>query len=363
MRESSHEGHAHDRMDARNSVMREIQVERTETHDPHQPTRVWLDEDTTPDGVVQSLTIVLNTGSYRWVRAGGYTTSGDATEFVEDDSVGHEALVDQVEEALAHERDNAGNPAELVKIYTSGSFFNEREVSPETRREIAETFADRSRIVVESVPDFVSREKVRDFTGSDLTTDIAVGLETVSNQIRRDCLNKSFGFADFENACAAVTNVAAQTGGNAGVKASLLMKPPFLAEPEAVADMVDSVRRCAAIDGCHTVSVNPCNVHRHTMVDELFNQDGYRPPWLWSVAHVLEETAEVGALVVSGPVGHGSDRGAHNCGDCDSRVQTAIKDFNIRQEPAVFQQVSCECETTWKIVMEEETAYNQPLVS
>jgi Predicted Fe-S oxidoreductase len=79
------------------------------------------------------------------------------------------------------------------------------------------------------------------------------------------------------------------------------------------------------------------------MVDELFFEGGYRPPWLWSVAHVLAETADVDAIVVSDPVGHGSDRGAHNCGECDDRVQTAIKDFDKRQDPSVFEQVSCAC--------------------
>ena len=96
-------------------------------------------------------------------------------------------------------------------------------------------------------------------------------------------------------------------------------------------------------------------------VDELYFNDGYRPPWLWSVAHVLEETADVDAIVVSDPVGHGSDRGPHNCGECDDLVQKAIKDFDLRQDPSVFEQVSCECELTWETVLERERSFNQPL--
>jgi len=45
----------------------------------------------------------------------------------------------------------------------------------------------------------------------------------------------------------------------------------------------------------------------------------------------------------------------------DDRVQTAIKDFDKRQDPSVFEQVSCECEATWELVMDEETSYNMPL--
>jgi archaeosine synthase beta-subunit len=97
------------------------------------------------------------------------------------------------------------------------------------------------------------------------------------------------------------------------------------------------------------------------MVDELYFHGGYRPPWLWSVAEILESTADADAIVVSDPVGHGSERGPHNCGECDDRVQRAIKDFDLRQDPSVFEQVSCECEATWEAVTARETAFNMPL--
>jgi len=344
-------------MDAHNEVMREIRGRNDATYDPTEPTRVWLDEDNTPDGVVQSLTIILNTGGCRWARAGGCTMCGYVAESVEGGSVGHENLMTQIEHCLDHEAENAdGETADLIKIYTSGSFLDEREVPAETRRAIAETFGDRDRIVVESLPDFVDREKLRDFTEQGLETDVAVGLETATDRVRHDAVNKYFDFSEFEAACEE-----ARAAG-AGVKAYLLMKPPFLAEPDAVEDMKRSIRRCAAVEGCHTVSMNPCNVQRYTMVEELFHDGGYRPPWLWSVCDVLESTADVDAIVVSDPVGHGSDRGPHNCGECDDLVQRAIKDFDLRQDPSVFEEVSCECEATWEYVMAEETTYNQPLV-
>ncbi len=342
-------------MDAHNEVMRDIRAENDDSYDPREPTRVWIDEDNTPDGVYQSLTIILNTGGCRWARAGGCTMCGYVAESVEGGSVSHDALMEQIQYCLDHEAEEADEQSGLIKIYTSGSFLDEREVPAETRQAIAETFADRDRIVVESLPDFVDREKVREFTEQGLETDVAVGLETATDRVRHDCVNKYFDFADFEDACAEAR------AGDAGVKAYLLMKPPFLSEQEALEDMKSSVRRCGAVEGCHTVSMNPCNVQRYTMVDELFYEGGYRPPWLWSVAEVLRSTTDVDAIVVSDPVGHGSDRGAHNCGECDDRVQRAIKDFDLRQDPSVFEQVECECEFTWELVLEEEAGYNTPL--
>ncbi|MFB6105310.1 MAG: archaeosine biosynthesis radical SAM protein RaSEA [Halobacteriaceae archaeon] len=340
-------------MDAHNAVMREVRARNDQQYDPREPTRVWLDEDNTPDGVVQSLTIILNTGGCRWARAGGCTMCGYVAESVDGGAVDHDALRAQIDAALTHEQETADTPSPLVKIYTSGSFLDEREVGAETRAMIAETFGDRDRIVLESLPDFVDREKLRDFRKQGLATDVAIGLETASDRVRHDCVNKYFDFADF----VAATEEAEAAG--AGVKAYLLLKPPFLAEADAIADAVDSIRRCAPY--CHTVSMNPCNVQSYTMVEDLHRAGGYRPPWLWSVAAILARTADVNAIVVSDPVGHGSDRGPHNCGECDDRVQTAIKDFNLRQDPTVFEEVSCPCERTWDAVTDRERGYNLPL--
>jgi archaeosine synthase beta-subunit len=340
-------------MDAHNEVMRSIRAQKDRTYDPHEPTRVWIDEDNTPDGVRQSLTIILNTGGCRWARAGGCTMCGYVAESVEGGSVSHAALMDQIQVCLEHERENAEEKSPLIKIYTSGSFLDEREVGASSRGAIAETFGDRERIVVESLPDFVEREKLADFTEQGLATDVAVGLETATDRVRHDCVNKYFDFEEFVAASEAATEA------GAGIKAYLLLKPPFLSESEAVEDMKRSIRRCA--EYAHTVSMNPTNVQRYTMVDELYFRGGYRPPWRWSVAEILESTADADAIVVSDPVGHGSECGPHNCGECDDRVQRAIKDFDLRQDPSVFEQVSCECEATWEAVTARETAFNMPL--
>jgi len=340
-------------MDAHNAVMREIRARNDAQYAPDEPTRVWLDEDNTPNGVYDSLTIILNTGGCRWARAGGCTMCGYVAESVEGGSVAHDALMTQVQVALDHEAEEADDVAGLIKIYTSGSFLDEREVPAETRQAIAEAFADRERVVVESLPDFVTEDKLTDFTQHGLDLDVAIGLETATDRVRHDCVNKYFDFADFVEASETARAAAA------GVKAYLLLKPAFLTEAEAVDDMVASIERAA--EYAHTVSMNPTNVQRFTMVEQLYWNDGYRPPWLWSVIEVLRRTADVDAIVVSDPVGAGSDRGPHNCGECDEQVELAIKDFSLRQDPSVFDEVSCSCERTWDVVMARETGYNLPL--
>ena len=99
-------------MDAHNEVMREVRARNDRTYDPTEPTRVWLDEDNTPDGVRQSLTIILNTGGCRWARAGGCTMCGYVAESVDGGSVAHEDLLTQVEACLEHE----GAVADVVEF-------------------------------------------------------------------------------------------------------------------------------------------------------------------------------------------------------------------------------------------------------
>jgi hypothetical protein len=239
-------------------------------------------------------------------------------------------------------------------MYTSGTFFDEREVPEEARTAILDRFSDR-RVVVETLPDFVDEATVAAAADRVATLDVAIGLETADDRIRRDCVNKYFDYGEYVRAAEA----AAAAG--VGVKAYLLMKPPFVTESEAIEDMVTSIRRSA--EHAHTVSMNPCNVQRYTMVDRLHYRGGYRAPWLWSIVDVLERTDDVDAIVRSDPVGAGGDRGAHNCGGCDDRVAAAIEDHSHRGDTAVFDEVTCDCRATWRAVLERESAWNQPLVA
>ena len=98
--------------------------------------------------------------------------------------------MNQIDLCLEHETAVIDQPADLVKIYTSGSFLDEHEVSMKSRVAITETFADRDRIVIESSPDFVNREKLRTFTEVGLATDVAIRVETTTDRIRHDCIDE-----------------------------------------------------------------------------------------------------------------------------------------------------------------------------
>jgi len=54
--------------------------------------------------------------------------------------------------------------------------------------------------------------------------EVAIGLETTNDLIRKDCINKGFSFSDFIRA----SEVAGKN--DTSVKAYLMLKPPFLSE-------------------------------------------------------------------------------------------------------------------------------------
>ncbi len=131
-------------------------------------------------------------------------------------------------------------------------------------------------------------------------------------------------------------------------KAYLLLKPPYLAEGEAIDDVVRSTREAAA--HFDALSVNPVHIQNGTVVEWLYRRGRYRPPWLWSVVESLRAGAKVrgDARLVSFPTAGGVARGPHNCGSCDRRVLDAIEESSLSQRFEPLDELACACQATWE---------------
>lgn len=263
-------------------------------------------------------------------------------------SPGREELLLQLRSALL----KAPGEGFVLKLFTSGSFFDPKEVAVGVQEEILRCLQQHvgvRKVVVETRPEFVDDESLgRACSVFFKPFEIAVGLESASDLVRSFCVNKGFTFDDFRKAC----RIAARWG--VSVKAYLLLKPPFLSEGDAIRDAVESVSRVA---GCvQMVSLNVCNVQRGTLVEWLYRRGGYRPPWLWSVVEVLKmaKRANPGVVLISDPVGAGSLRGPSNCGECSGVVAGLIREFSLSQDPGVFEGVGCDCRYLWEKVVELE---------
>lgn len=302
--------------------------------DCKKPVAIWKSEDLLGDECVASLTVILRTIGCRWNRCTmcGYASEG-APATADD-------LLVQFDEALKR----LSPEDKIVKIYTSGSFLDPREVPEDARDRILNILRNKGieRLVIESRPEHITSESVKDCL-SKVETEFAIGLETSNDLIRENIIRKGFSFHDFASASETVR----EEGGR--VKAYLLLKPPMLSEGKALLDAISSAK--AARSYADTLSLNLCNIQRGTYVERLWERGEYRPPWLWSALEVLRS---VEGPIICDPVGAGTKRGPHNCGKCDASIADAIRKHAISQDINVFDGLDCRCRIAWQKVMDLE---------
>ncbi len=250
-------------------------------------------------------------------------------------------ILTQLERALR----NSPDEPFILKIFTSGSFLDEREIASDTRKGIAKMVKKRKikKLIVETRPEFINAEKIEDLKAVE-HLELAIGLETADDFIRSKYINKGFSFDDYRTAAEIVNECGAI------VKTYLLLKPPFISEKRAMEDVVKSAALVSPYSS--TISLNLCNVQKYTRLEDLWKRKYYRPPWLWSAVEAIKEIKQRDAnvVVMSDPVGAGHIRGPHNCGKCDMAIIGAIKKINITQDLGVLErleEIDCECKEVW----------------
>ena len=308
--------------------------------DATQPSTTFTQPDRLDGEEVQAFVVILRTRGCRWALSGGCTFCGYVNDsFVR--KIEADELVEQMRNGL---REHKGEP--IVKIYTSGSFLDPYEVPEDAQRAIAALVPPTvKKLNVEAQAPDVTEARVaavRAAMPAGTKLEIGVGLESADRAVARYSVNKEFFLDDFLEA----SRAAAAHG--ATLKCYTMVKPPFLTEEEAIRDCVATAR----LAGPHasTVSLNPMNIQKHTLVERMWKRGQYRPPWLWSVVEALVRGKEACPTTVlkSDPVAGGKKRGAHNCGKCDEHVLKAIAAWNVSQDPRVFGQLSCECQKHWR---------------
>lgn len=240
----------------------------------------------------------------------------------------------------------------LLKIFTSGSFFDENEVPGYLRRYIVERAKEKGveKIIVESRPEFISEEKLKDFEGIEL--EVGIGLESADDFVRDNFINKGFKFSDFRSAVEKIKAFGFR------VKCYLLLKPPLLSEREAILDVVNSAEKVSKL--VDVISINLTNVQKGTIVERLWERNLYRPPWLWSAVEAIKRI-ESDAEIICDPVAGGKIRGPHNCGKCDREVVSALKIFSLTQDKSVLN-IDCDCKIVWRKSLEIEDFSRVPLL-
>jgi len=298
----------------------------------------WVEAEAIGPERVSAFVLILKTRGCYWADAKGCSMCGYAKDTL-GRSATPEELGEQLARALARYR---GEP--YVKVYTSGSFLDDREVDPESRRRLVRAFSGSARrLLFETLPEFATAERLAplksEFAGE---LEVALGLETTDPTVLARYVHKNAPPSEYLEAADRVRGLGLRA------KAYLLLKPPYLTETESVEDVLRSV--ATAGPRFDALSINPVHIQNGTVVEWLYHRGRYRPPWLWSVVETLRRGAELRGTtrLVSFPTAGGLARGPHNCGECDARVLAAIEEASLSQEFAPLADLDCACRATWR---------------
>jgi uncharacterized Fe-S cluster-containing MiaB family protein len=343
--------------------------------DPARPYAFLVEPEHTCGGTVEDTAVIFLTNRECPFRC----LMCDLWKNTTDRRVPDGAVAGQVEYALARLP-----PARHVKLYNAGNFFDAQAIPPADWSRIAELVAPFRTVIVESHPlligerclafrDLLSQSKrsakmdcvalrpTRAPTeygtqppemdcvalrparaqpdlqpvppGLAPCLQVAMGLETVHPEVLRR-LNKRMTLADFERAARFLTDH------GIAVRSFILLRPPFLSEPEGVHWAKESIRFAfdAGVECCVVIPTREGN----GAMEELRRLGHFTPPRLESLEAVLD-------------YGIGLRRGRvfadlwdvarfYHCERCGPARAARMNDINLTQRPAP--PITCPCRDT-----------------
>ena len=307
--------------------------------DPTKPVRFWSEKDILNNEIIDAFVIIFRTRGCSWAINSGCSMCGYFNDSMWE-PVSSKDLIKQFHTAMNNYADQ-----KFIKIFTSGSFLDDKEIKQDIRSEILrDLFEKAEKVSVESRPEYINYQtlsEIKKIAGSK-TFEIGTGLETADDSIRKNIINKGFTFMDYKKAAEKLKKQSFK------LKTYMLIKPPFLTEKKSIDDANKTVEKIKNITD--TISFNPTNVQRNTLVDYLWYRKLYRPAWLWSVIEILEQSKKntKNIRIQCDVAGGGSIRGAHNCKNCDPDFLKSISDFSLKQDTKIFNNLKCECYDKWQ---------------
>jgi len=225
-------------------------------------------------------------------------------------------------------------PAEQIKLYNAGNFFDPQAIPAEDHAAIAARLQPFARVIVENHPRLCG-PRVLDFQqrlGKPL--EVALGLETVHPEVLPR-LNKGMTVEDYDRAVRFLVREGVD------VRTFLLLRPPYLSEDEGIAWALRSLAHAFA-QGSAAASVIPTRPGNGAL-DALLAEGLFTPPRLASLSRVLER-----ALAEYAPgrrvwADLWEARRFAACGDCAERQLARLEQMNLEQR--VLPGVACaECD-------------------
>ncbi|MBJ23676.1 MAG: TIGR01210 family radical SAM protein [Euryarchaeota archaeon] len=320
-------------------------LERKMSWDANKPATVYVTPELTKDGQpCKAATVILRTKGCHWWWNSGCTFCGYFNDTRDD--ITCENLIQQWN--YSKNKLNDFEDVEMIKVYTSGSLLEDREIPLKFQEFVlTETKNLEKHLVLESRTEQLTSKKLTwaKKYNSDFT--VAIGLEAYDDEVLRFHINKGFSLKSWHRAVEQLKKH------DLRIKAYLMFKPPFMSEGEALTQCIKWVK--AVVSDSDEISINPMNIQKGTIIDRLYRNGDYRPPWLWSLVELIKEVhgfIHLDEMVISRLIVHptaaGKPRGAHNCGSCDAEVAAAIERYSVSGSLDEFSFLKCDCYNRWK---------------
>jgi hypothetical protein len=307
-------------------------------HNPTKPVRCWSEKDVLNGDIVDTFVIILATRGCSWAVTSGCAMCGYFNDSLWK-KIPDNYLIQQFHTAM-----EKYTGERYVKIFNSGSFLDDNELTATVRNEILNALVDRiDKLSIESRPEYITDNTIKSMKEifQDKIIEIGCGLETANDFVREHAINKGFTFNEYKKGAETIKKF------KLSLKTYVLIKPLFLTEKESIDDCINTVNKIKTYTD--SISFNPVNVQRNTVVEYFWKRKQFRPAWLWSVVEILKLSKKImGTKRIQCDIaGGGSMRGAHNCSTCDRLFLDAIANFSLKQDAQIFNDLDCFCKEKW----------------
>ena len=237
---------------------------------PRKPYAWLVEKERASSGIIEDTAIIFLTNR----ECSFHCLMCDLWKNTTDVSIPAGAIPEQIEWALKQLPE-----ARTLKLYNSGSFFDERAIPEEDYKSIASLVKNFETVIVESHPRLINEKCLifRDMLKPDLQ--IALGLETVHTEVLRK-LNKQMTLEDFTNSVSYLTQHGIMS------RAFILLRPPFLSEAEGIfwAERSIDFAFSAGVECCTVIPARAGN----GAMDLLMEKNYFAHPDIRSLETVLE---------------------------------------------------------------------------
>ncbi len=233
-----------------------------------------------------------------------------------------------------------------VTIFNGGSFLNKNEISLDAQRKILRLLnkiPTIQKIFIETRAEFVTQETIEAIKKEigDKKLVVAVGLESQDDKIRNGYIRKGLSKQDYERAISVLKQQKIRS------VAYVFLKPIYLSEKDAIIETVKTIKYAFSV-GTDEIALESAFIQEGTLMERLFKEKKFKPPWLWSIIEVIKETHSLGPVHVGGfndeppPIAI-----PQNCPSCSKFVSEAIEKYRQTYNVECIEYLDCTCKQEW----------------